>query len=378
MNRTSFLFLALAILLLGCSSLQRGTDPITTAKSDATIEKWVLEHPDAKASQKYYDKESLQKRLENYPDCSYLEPEPAYIVTFKDERKAATAIISMKQEVLCTSIPAPAVLTPIPNRLSITPPAPSPTVTTTPQVIRKVDEAKLVKNIKDFTDKPGWSSLCHASCKHIKELVKSVMCSMGGPGYESAMQTALGYGTGDSNDQERASAFHSRCTALTPEVLFDCEAYENGLLACGDDLKGCENGGYYLAFDPKKMAAENIEVRTPLFVDSTFLKDQIEGKNCDPLDTEPVSMRVGEEKYVYGRTIKVTSLNPHAATFNYTQNDGSNRAFTLEPQAGNNRIHLDYFTLHLDGIDNLEYFGPNQEYNQTLPYLVAHVRLSPD
>lgn len=132
-----------SILLFGCTGLERGIDPVSTAKSIEGIQEFLNEHPNAKIVTQYLTRDQTVELLQEYPECKYTEPQPIYFVTFKDAQTYVAALVSMDQTPLCTITTTNAETNPIPpigtvvNQPTPTVPPivtpPSATVTPPPQ-----------------------------------------------------------------------------------------------------------------------------------------------------------------------------------------------------------------------------------------------------
>ncbi len=99
MKRLSLLFIA--ILLLGCTGLQNGVDPVSSAKSLDAIQVFLGDHPNAKIVSQYLTQDKAVQVLKKYSECDLVDAQPMYYVTFKDDQLTAAAFISIRQEPLC-------------------------------------------------------------------------------------------------------------------------------------------------------------------------------------------------------------------------------------------------------------------------------------
>ncbi|GEM_PF-2654278 len=101
---SSFVFVLLltSVLLLGCTGLNQGVDAVSTAQSIEGVQAFLETHPNAKIVTQYLTAQKLSETLKQYPDCSNVDPQPAYFITFKDGDTSAVAFVSVTQQPLCS------------------------------------------------------------------------------------------------------------------------------------------------------------------------------------------------------------------------------------------------------------------------------------
>ena len=57
----------IALVLLGCTGLQNGVDPVANAKSIESIQEFIDEHPNAKITSQYVTAEKSKSLLKQVP-----------------------------------------------------------------------------------------------------------------------------------------------------------------------------------------------------------------------------------------------------------------------------------------------------------------------
>ncbi|MBI5036608.1 hypothetical protein HZC09_04665 [Candidatus Micrarchaeota archaeon] len=175
-------------------------------------------------------------------------------------------------------------------------PTPAPTIAASPAAtvsskkLTEKDFRSIKELIAQFLMTSGWETFCHAGCEDFKLVVSDIICSvsMNDPAGEedpavpvSPFPKLLGVSKKDVKDSEKLAEFWRKCMEIAPEVVFDCNAFAKGKLSCGDALKGCENGGFWLKFDRSKfMKATGYDVDEFVFIDSPYFKNALEGKLC--------------------------------------------------------------------------------------------------
>lgn len=154
-------------------------------------------------------------------------------------------------------------------------PSATPKPTAKAPAVPKLDMDKTLDLIRAYTENPGWNNICRQNCELAKKLPTEVFCvASNNEKYATPIQLALGYKPKETFDY---SQFSIRCNNLVPQVIFDCEAFERGILSCGSGLSGCQNGGYWLEFNRTKFFYETgYDVEPLVFVNSSFFKKVIE------------------------------------------------------------------------------------------------------
>lgn len=187
----------------------------------------------------------------------------------------------------CTSVTVPpsaeATFTPAPTAAPASTPSARPTV-----AAPKLDFKAFSKSIATFLDAPGWASLCGASCETYKEIVPQIFCSLPVSENADAPLNPLwdAFGRPDASSAEEANAYIKKCQSITPEVIFDCDAFDKGIFSCGS-LPGCEGNGFYLRFDRVKFrSVTGYDVDELVFVNST-LPSILAKDGCLPAEPTP-------------------------------------------------------------------------------------------
>ncbi len=173
---------------------------------------------------------------------------------------------------------ATATPTPVPTasfNASLQPPVGTP-------VPPKLDSNALSRYLLQFTDAPHWVSWCSTSCNGLRYVIQDAVCSPARPDeYRNPLFAIVNDSVGRATPNASKEDVTDACQNVVPFVIFDCDAFAQGTLSCGQGLTGCQDGGFHLQFNRTRLLQQTgWESDTQVFIDTHAFKKLLDKDDC--------------------------------------------------------------------------------------------------
>ncbi len=146
----------------------------------------------------------------------------------------------------------------------------------------KLDSNRFSRYLIQATDAPRPTRWCGQTCAQLKNAIRESACVQANAGqYQNPFFVVVNDSVNRANPEASEWDIQQACLALAPDVVFDCDAFANGTLSCGEGLTSCEGGGFHLRFDRTRFRnATGFETDTRIFVDSRAFKLLLDQDDC--------------------------------------------------------------------------------------------------
>lgn len=146
----------------------------------------------------------------------------------------------------------------------------------------KLDSAALSRYLLQFTDAPHWVSWCRTSCNGLRYVIQDAVCTASRPGeYRNPFFAIVNASVVAANPDALDWDAQQACLGVGPDVIFDCDAFEQGTLSCGRGLTGCQDGGFHLQFNRTRLLeTTGWESDTQVFIDTHAFKKLMDKDDC--------------------------------------------------------------------------------------------------
>jgi|GEM_PF-5366546 len=154
-----------------------------------------------------------------------------------------------------------------------------PSSTPTPP---KLDSQALSRYILQFTDAPHWVSWCQTSCNGLRYVIQDAACAPARPDeYLNPLFSIVNASVLSQMPNASKEDVTDACMRIVPDVLIDCDAFDQGTLSCGRGLSGCQDGGFFLQFNRTRLLnATDWESDTQVFIDTHAFKKLLDKDDC--------------------------------------------------------------------------------------------------